>query len=648
MLTEDDLQRIIAELAPGIARDPRVRPTIRIGAIGHRAISEAVQIQVSTTVSNVLRTIREAAVASLQHPGVREQFAHGLDLVIVSPLAEGADRIIARAGIGEGYVVGAILPFPLSDYEATFDCKTDSVIAEFLRLLGAAELPGGFGILVLDGDAAPEHRDAAFMACANAVTRWSDILVAIFSEEHWTSHSALSAREAMEQGVPVVQIDPSRPDVFVLWIRGVRTDEREAGMDLGRYIRTLLAPSNLAAAEETARAPGSALSPGFRAYLDERVRCDLATRCDLESQGPYETGSVGPFWVGWCAGLNRWIEGRLLALLDAIAPAGAAAAGAPEASVFGLPFDRPAMAQSADLFLRYQRADTLAGSYSELHRSAQIVIVLLGIATVVFALLNASNRVWSSVFAGLEFGCLVLALAFAWIAHRQAWLDRWLNYRLLAEIFRYSRFLLLTGEPAPFVDLRGPYVHENLNRAWARDHVRHVLRAHRIAVPGRGCAAKIRALPLLREYFVSRCIDDQIAYHEATGPARSRFGEALKRLSLFCSIVTILCVGTKFALALARLSGAYIAVPFVMSGVNIAAVVAPAITGAVLALRAYGEHDVVAVRSAGIAANLRDVRLLVEQAHNLAGLGEATLRVVRLLLREVDGWIDLFADKHLE
>jgi hypothetical protein len=35
-------------------------------------------------------------------------------------------------------------------------------------------------------------------------------------------------------------------------------------------------------------------------------------------------------------------------------------------------------------------------------------------------------------------------------------------------------------------------------------------------------------------------------------------------------------------------------------------------------------------------------------AANFDALGAATMRVVRTLLSEVGGWVDLFVDKHLE
>ena len=56
------------------------------------------------------------------------------------------------------------------ELDIALDSKATRVRATLmLRPNGGPPAP-----LVLDGDAAPEHRDAGFVACANAVTRWAD------------------------------------------------------------------------------------------------------------------------------------------------------------------------------------------------------------------------------------------------------------------------------------------------------------------------------------------------------------------------------------------------------------------------------------------------------------------------------------------
>ena len=168
------------------------------------------------TVKQVLHLIRQSAAEAMMRSDIFERFPDGIDFVVVSPLAEGTDRLVAQAGIDLKYRLGAILPFCAADYEATFDLG-DRAVAEFRALLDAAAPPAGYGVLVLDGQAGShQQRDAAFMNCARAVARWSDILIAILSEDRTTSQTGLSVHDAMQAGVPVILIDPKQSKNFTV------------------------------------------------------------------------------------------------------------------------------------------------------------------------------------------------------------------------------------------------------------------------------------------------------------------------------------------------------------------------------------------------------------------------------------------------
>ena len=98
MMSESDCKSLAEKIAPAAACDVRPCATIRIGAIGHRNIDDT-NGKIAGTVKTVLRLVRRSAEEALKQPDVRERFADAPDLVIVSPLAEGADRLIAQAGI---------------------------------------------------------------------------------------------------------------------------------------------------------------------------------------------------------------------------------------------------------------------------------------------------------------------------------------------------------------------------------------------------------------------------------------------------------------------------------------------------------------------------------------------------------------------
>ncbi|MEI7790272.1 MAG: hypothetical protein WCJ15_03760, partial [Alphaproteobacteria bacterium] len=112
---------------------------LRIAAIGHRVISFKNRDAVAHSVRHIL--------AAIDQGGARPE---GLELAVISPLAQGADQLIASAGLEQGFRLQAILPAAQADYEKTFNLGDfDEEIGAFRGLLdqarqglGAEELPG--------------------------------------------------------------------------------------------------------------------------------------------------------------------------------------------------------------------------------------------------------------------------------------------------------------------------------------------------------------------------------------------------------------------------------------------------------------------------------------------------------------------------
>jgi hypothetical protein len=139
--------------------------TLRLGVTGHRldkldgAAIARLKPAVGQAVARVARVAGRSA-ASLQ---------------VVSPLAEGADRLVASAALEQSAELVAALPFPRDAYRDDFADPASK--AEFDALLSQAaavvELPG-------------ERRDAAARAAAYAavgrrVVDDSDMLIAIWN-----------------------------------------------------------------------------------------------------------------------------------------------------------------------------------------------------------------------------------------------------------------------------------------------------------------------------------------------------------------------------------------------------------------------------------------------------------------------------------
>lgn len=635
MSAQDELNALVAEFAPQIARDPRPAPVLRVGAMGHRTLPDRAEMRVTAAVNRVLGAIRAAALAATTEPEVAARFQGPLDLVLISPFAQGADQIIATAAEETGYRLGAVLPFEEAEYEKTFDLDgADGALATLRASLKKAEMPDGYGVLVLDGNAAAQaRRDEAFLICANHITHWAEVLIAILADDRRDSQSGLGVQQAIDTGMPVIVIDP-RDDTVGLYLDAVRVRREDQDARLAAAIRQFFAPP-------PNEHRGHHHGIGLGTYCAERVVCEPWRIADFEYGGPYRPRTVAPGWARWVSGLNRGIEHLLRRKADA-----PPASGNPPTSAQDLPFGPHQAGAFVRLFLHFHRADVLAGAYAELYRSAHLLIAFLGVATVTLGALGAVVGVWPPLFSGTEFIALVFALLLVWKSNRQAWLARWTHYRLVAEIYRYAKFLLVAGRPSPFGDSPVAY------HVWTRDHTEHVLRTYGLAVPGRGRNPHEPAVVIARRYILGQCIDDQVRFHRKTVPARQRMARFLRNASLVLSAVTVVVLGVKFVTEVLLQTHMHwfdeeMLKPVLTTG-EVLAIVLPALTAAVLALRAYGEHDVIAKRSAAMIEALGHERRRVLAAANLDSLGAATMRVVRTLLSDVGGWVDLFVDKHLE
>ena len=184
-----------------VAAAPDDHPAIRVAAIGHRVIAPQFEARLAAAVTQALTGIRTGAQAAPR-------------LVLVSPLAQGADQLIAMTALELGYRLEAILPCEVADYEQTFGLGTEARdIAIFHELMAKAAAPEGEGVTILPADMSDHAaRNRAFLACADTVIRRADLVVAILAKDRWPSQSGQTVRDALALGKPVIVIAPEDAD----------------------------------------------------------------------------------------------------------------------------------------------------------------------------------------------------------------------------------------------------------------------------------------------------------------------------------------------------------------------------------------------------------------------------------------------------
>ena len=204
----------------GSHRLPDLHP--RVGVTGHRQAPKlpdealgAVRASAECALVAVLQAARHHAAdlaPPLEDRRRRDPAASGPEAprgVIISQLAEGADRIVAEAGLAVGFSLEAVLPFAASEFEKDFATKESR--DEFNALLSRAT-----SVLALEGN--PVERAPAYEAAGLVMLANVDILIAIWNGNNSDGVGGTGeiVCRAIADRVPVMWIDPSRPDMIRL------------------------------------------------------------------------------------------------------------------------------------------------------------------------------------------------------------------------------------------------------------------------------------------------------------------------------------------------------------------------------------------------------------------------------------------------
>ena len=156
---------------------------ISIGVTGHRILGDP--NAVSRAVERVLNVILEAF-------GDQE-------MQVISPLAEGADRIVAWRAI-EKYQAKLIVPLPLDLKDYMSDFVTKFSLASFVTLLESAH----------DVISLPPQptREEGYLAAGRYVLEHCDVLIAVWDGEppRGIGGTAQMVAEARERGLPLAWI----------------------------------------------------------------------------------------------------------------------------------------------------------------------------------------------------------------------------------------------------------------------------------------------------------------------------------------------------------------------------------------------------------------------------------------------------------
>lgn len=607
------LEQSLTEMKPNSEQGPPRPPFVLfLGVTGHRLnrLDDTALKVVEERLPQVMALVRE--VADSLHGRGRKWFSNATpEIRLANGLAEGADRMAARAALDAGFSISATLPFSRDLYAQDF--QTDASRRAYFDLLAEAST-----VLELPGDRAQE--ETAYTLAGAAILAVADIVIAVWNGEGSAGRGGTSdtVATALSQGRAVIHV-PITADqpVQILW--------SGSGPDAGSW--------------------HAALEPPALPFDRRTLESVLASRL-LPPNDPSEQRSLAAFFEEEEELISRRNAYPLLLwVMGADSLSKARFRREPYRATtraWWTPFDAIMAKWIAPdrkelLEVSYSWSDNLATRFAQYFRSGHVInfsFSALAIALALTGLLVSSMTKIGLVAVELVLiGAIVVNTR---IGHRQAWQQRWLDYRQLAERLRPMRSLKLLGVAQP----------PNVSAAsrtgtprWIDWYATAVWR--HMGVPS-GCidAARMQELIAL---LGKQEIGPEIGYHQRNAHKMMHVHHRLHQFGSACFLATVmLCVG--FLLYAAFMEKSHTTA--ILFSIMTAAL--PAFGSAAYGLRVQGDFAGSAARSAETATALKALQADLARLPTLtrtAAIGNAAAAVMLVDLAE---WRLTYEQRRLE
>ena len=593
----------------------RLPLVLSVGFTGHRTVDDAAAASrlIAAAFADLSTTL--AALADMP-------LAHAYDgaprLRLLAGGAPGADRLAQEAWrAGRHGELHAIYPFfdPASGGAATDDpAKQDPAT----RVDPGPEFGAWTGLDTLALGLEPEQGHAEV---GRWLVRHADVLVAWWDGQAGQGVGGTNdtIRRALERGLPVVWLRPGWTQARLISLAGAhrQADATEAVADP----EAVAAPMTPAALAEIL-APGLAPPPETGPEADH---ADAAARRDYAKVDPTVPlpGLVGA--VQRAADKSLW---RAFKLFERVA-GGARAPGRPRQPP-------PAALAAQPGFVRLshatQAAAARADQLSNIHRSQQVLLILIATAAVFLGVVPALGwglHVW---FSACEFGLGLIAFAVTWAAQRAHRHRRWSDARRLTERLE----AVLATWPLGF-DIAD--AHLTPAYGWTEWRVLAVLRA---AGPRRGWITRPRFEETV-SWAAGELIDGQIDYHQR----QHRTARNIERsLGWTENIAFMVLMGTLLAYLIIEGPGALAGKPAhhtTLDGfVMLVSAFAPAVAAGCLALEATNGFRELKERNARLAGAFAAEKARLGPIDGAAyhHVAQVMRRAAQLRVDDADAWRD--------
>jgi hypothetical protein len=608
---------------------PRV--CLRVGVSGHRVppkLPLEAEAPIRGTVDRALATVADVArtVQNDFHArwprsdwGQAKGSAANAEFTVISSLAEGADRIVADAGLAAKFRIEAVLPFARAEYARDF--ATPESHAAFERLLASAN-----SVFELDGKA--DMRPRAYEAAGLVMLANIDLLIAIWDggEATGIGGTAQMVGHAIADGIPVLWIDPTRPGHLQLsWSRAGEVPPAHAIAHPKDTFRPTDEAGIRKCAAEILRPPSPREAGSFWSWLAQAPPLDLYLR-ERERRWNF---------CPWYPLLQLVFAGRALRRSDFHLPPALADSREQWDKYYfrAMPKDdvqRPAI--ETVLLPAFSIADHLAIYYALVYRSAYVFNFL-------FAAVASALAIFDLLVPGygvpvlLELTIIAFILGTWGYGSIKGWHRRWLDYRRLAECLRHMRILApvgsagSSGRPGHGLDADEP------------DWVNWYAWSMRRLLPLPNCAVDAAYVQAVREAVRSAEIAEQRDYHASNDKRMMRLNNSISLVGVLLFVATLVSCAILYALPATNVLAP------IVGGLT---ALLPATGAALGAIHVQGEFRTAAEQSRRTAKRLATIdAYLVSEPPDLVRLTDRVEHASRVMMADLRDWQTVFRTRRL-
>jgi len=521
----------------------------------------------------------------------------------VSTLSAGGALEAARVARDVGIDLSCVLPFEAPKYLEGFDPRDRSIAKELID--------GASACLVLPGTRDEDDRahDRAYEAIAANV----DILLVVLNERLPNPDCLRGLfQSALSSGTPIISIDSenSRPALLLTRpfhdeLTAAITDlhKEELPVDLMPLVQSILLPP----ADSAVRRSLEDLVAEINHPLALRFEYSMMLKLFRVSRIPVKS--------------NRRLPDKEHGQHS-------------PAHMEGL----SSLTDDQDYMQRLRRFDALASYYGQLCRSSAatgflviiIVAFLSALAGMIFPSLSGAS-------IAIQIAINIVVLLDVTLMKRHRWMERWLDYRAIAERLRCLRFL----HPLGLGDVHKSNFLDRKRQSWIDWYVRRCC----FALDPPSGQILSRDVPKIAGALVVKEIDVQLAYHRQSF---RRFGRLEHRLfvAAYGALAATVMIAVAMGIA-AQFVGGIQGISWRQSAL-LALAVLPAVTTALNGIRADADLVQLVERSALAAVALTRLRRSIRGAVlNYDRMAAAATKVSLLMGDELSEWRFMLENRRL-